>query len=693
MKLELSDQAIEPLEERESIEQRVAQSLRALIVAGQLPEGTQLVQRELATRLGVSQTPVRASLGRLEREGFVAVGSTGRAFVSRLTREDFEEIYAARLGLEGLAARLGAEAVGPDELASMRKTLGKLERAAADAGRRRLPRAPLGVLRHLLPGERPAPPRRGGRAALLALRALQPARARDGATVPGVARPLPPPSSRTARRTTGSPPSAPSRTACAGRSTASRAGCPPRRSSRDASPSQELREALVEALGEDARVSDGDSERDLHAADMTFHRPQRPDLVVYPSSTEEVSRVLAIASERRVPVTPFGAGSSLEGHVIPTRGGISLDLSRMNRVLEIAAEDLSATVQAGVTRMALERAAGEHGLFFPVDPGADATLGGMAATNAAGTTTIRYGKMRANVLALEAVLADGTIVRTGSRARKTSAGYDLTGLLVGSEGTLAVITEVRVRLYGIPGAHRRAAHLLPDDRRGVPDRRRRRRRRLGGHAARAARRLDARGDQRLPRVELPGGPVPASSRRRERRRRSRPTSRWCASWPRRRARPRSSTSATRPGAPSSGPRGTTRRTRRPRPRRGGTSVRPTPASRSPSWPAPSRLPAPRSSASASTRPSSATPATATSTSACSSTPTMRTSWLSPTSSSSGWSSTRSRAAAPARASTASAWARSQALELEHGDLVPLMREIKRVFDPHGIMNPGKVFTT
>jgi len=127
-----ADFTIEPLEERESVEQRVAQSLRALIVAGQLPEGTQLVQRELATRLGVSQTPVRASIGRLEREGFVAVGSTGRAFVSRLTREDFEEIYAARLGLEGLAARLGAEAVGPEELASMRETLGRLEHAAAD---------------------------------------------------------------------------------------------------------------------------------------------------------------------------------------------------------------------------------------------------------------------------------------------------------------------------------------------------------------------------------------------------------------------------------------------------------------------------------------------------------------------------------------------------------------------------------
>ena len=213
---------------------------------------------------------------------------------------------------------------------------------------------------------------------------------------------------------------------------------------------QELRDALTGALGPGARVSDGESELDLHAGDISFHPPQRPDFVVYPSSTEDVSRVLALANERGVPVTAFGAGSSLEGHVIPERGGISLDLSRLDRILEIAPDDLTATVQAGVTRSALERAAGEHGLFFPVDPGADATLGGMAATNAAGTTTFRYGKMRANVLALEAVLADGSIVRTGSRAPKTSAGYDLTSLLVGSEGTLAVITELRVRLYGIP---------------------------------------------------------------------------------------------------------------------------------------------------------------------------------------------------------------------------------------------------
>jgi D-lactate dehydrogenase (cytochrome) len=183
---------------------------------------------------------------------------------------------------------------------------------------------------------------------------------------------------------------------------------------------------------------------------MTFHVPHRPDLVVYASSVEDVSRVLALADEHRVPVTPLGAGTSLEGHVIPVHGGISLDLSRLGRILEISPGNLTATVQAGVTRLQLARAAAEHGLSFPVDPGADATLGGMAATNAAGTTTVRYGKTRANVLALQAVLPGGRVIRTGSRAAKTSAGYDLTSLLVGSEGTLAVITEVTVRLHAIP---------------------------------------------------------------------------------------------------------------------------------------------------------------------------------------------------------------------------------------------------
>ena len=212
----------------------------------------------------------------------------------------------------------------------------------------------------------------------------------------------------------------------------------------------ELQAALVDAVGDQQRVAVGDSERDLHASDITFHRPHRPDVVVYPLTTAEVASVLALAHDQRVPVTPFGAGSSLEGHVIPVAGGISLDLTRMDRILDISPADLTATVQAGVTRGALERAVGQHGLQFPVDPGADATLGGMAATNAAGTTTVRFGKMRANVLAAEAVLPGGTILRAGSRAPKTSAGYDLLGLLVGSEGTLGVITELTVRLQGIP---------------------------------------------------------------------------------------------------------------------------------------------------------------------------------------------------------------------------------------------------
>jgi len=215
---------------------------------------------------------------------------------------------------------------------------------------------------------------------------------------------------------------------------------------------------LIEALGDETLVSAGDSELDLHAGDLTFHAPHRPDLVVFATSTEDVAAVLEIADRRGVPVTAYGAGTSLEGHVIPILGGISLDLSRMQRIVRVSPGDLSATVEAGVTRNMLNRAVGPEGLFFPVDPGADATLGGMASTNAAGTTTPRYGKMRPNVLALEAVLPGGQVIRTGSRAPKTSAGYDLTGLLVGCEGTLAVITEVTVRLYGIP-EHTAAARI------------------------------------------------------------------------------------------------------------------------------------------------------------------------------------------------------------------------------------------
>jgi D-lactate dehydrogenase (cytochrome) len=210
-----------------------------------------------------------------------------------------------------------------------------------------------------------------------------------------------------------------------------------------------------------AHVSDGASDRATHGEDLTYHAPRPPDAVVYPETPEEVAAVLAYANERAIPVVAFGAGTSLEGHVIPVEGGISLDLGRLTRV-EIHAEDLSATAQAGVTRSELNRRAGGHGLFLPVDPGADATLGGMAATNASGTTTIRYGGMRSHVLGLEVVLADGTIIHTGSRAFKTSAGYHLTGLFVGSEGTLGVITELVLRLHGIPEYTIAARATFPD---------------------------------------------------------------------------------------------------------------------------------------------------------------------------------------------------------------------------------------
>jgi D-lactate dehydrogenase (cytochrome) len=212
----------------------------------------------------------------------------------------------------------------------------------------------------------------------------------------------------------------------------------------------DLRAALLDVLLDEQRVVDGESVLDQHAHDLTHHAPHRPDVVVFPETAAEVAAVLAFASAEGVPVVPFGAGTSLEGHVIPVTGGISLSLARMDRLVALRPDELNATVQPGLTRLALNAAAGAHGLFFPVDPGADASLGGMAATNASGTTTVRYGGMRRNVLALEVALADGRVVRTGTRAAKSSAGYDLTSLFVGSEGTLGVITELTLRLYGIP---------------------------------------------------------------------------------------------------------------------------------------------------------------------------------------------------------------------------------------------------
>ncbi len=200
----------------------------------------------------------------------------------------------------------------------------------------------------------------------------------------------------------------------------------------------------------DGRLSTNESVLDQHGHDESAFTPARPSAVVMANSTDDVSRVLVYCNNERIPVVPFGAGTSLEGHVVPIYGGVTLDLTNMNRILEIRSDDLCVRVQAGVTRLALNEKLSSHGIFFSVDPGADATLGGMAATGAAGTTTVRYGSMRENVMALTAVLADGTVIRTGRETRKLSAGYDLTRLLVGSEGTLAVITELSLRLFGIP---------------------------------------------------------------------------------------------------------------------------------------------------------------------------------------------------------------------------------------------------
>jgi D-lactate dehydrogenase (cytochrome) len=200
------------------------------------------------------------------------------------------------------------------------------------------------------------------------------------------------------------------------------------------------------------RVSTGDSVRDLHSRGESHHHAVLPDAVVFPTSTADVQAIVKACAAADCPMTAFGAGSSLEGHVIPLQHGVTIDLSRMNRVLRLSVEDLDVTVEAGVTRKQLEKHLQSSGLWFPLDPGADATIGGMAATRASGTTAVRYGTMRDAVLGLTVVTADGKAVKTGTRARKSSAGYDLTRLFVGAEGTLGIITEVTLRLHGRPEA-------------------------------------------------------------------------------------------------------------------------------------------------------------------------------------------------------------------------------------------------
>jgi D-lactate dehydrogenase (cytochrome) len=209
-----------------------------------------------------------------------------------------------------------------------------------------------------------------------------------------------------------------------------------------------LTEQLKALLGD--RCSTNPTQREHHSHGESWHAAGSPDVVVFPTSTDEVSAIVKIAAGVGAPIVPFGAGSSLEGHVNALEGGVSIDMSRMNRVLRVGADDLDATVEAGVTHRQLNKALANTGLHFFVDPGADATIGGMAATRASGTAAVRYGTMRETVLGLTVVLASGEVIRTGGRARKSASGYDLTRLFVGSEGTLGVITEVTVRLHGLP---------------------------------------------------------------------------------------------------------------------------------------------------------------------------------------------------------------------------------------------------
>jgi D-lactate dehydrogenase (cytochrome) len=217
---------------------------------------------------------------------------------------------------------------------------------------------------------------------------------------------------------------------------------------------------LKQQFGE--RLSEAASVREQHGHTTTWIPNQPPDAVIFAESAEEVSEIVRVCAEHRAPVIPFGTGSSLEGHLNAPYGGVSIDLSRMNRIVAVHAEDLDCVVEPGVTRKQLNEYLRDQGLFFPIDPGADASLGGMAATRASGTNAVRYGTMKDNVLNLTAVMPDGSLVKTANRAKKTAAGYDLTRLFIGSEGTLGVITELTLRLQGVPQAMSAAVCSFPD---------------------------------------------------------------------------------------------------------------------------------------------------------------------------------------------------------------------------------------
>ena len=459
-----------------------------------------------------------------------------------------------------------------------------------------------------------------------------------------------------------------------------------------------------------ARLSRSKSDLALHGASEAHWPPTPPDAVAYPEATEEVSRILAVCHAEGCPVIPWGTGTSLEGHALAPRGGVCVDVSRMDRVLAIRPEDMDCAVQPGITRRRLAEELRATGLTFPVDPGADASIGGMASTRASGTTAVRYGTMRDNVLGLEVVLADGRVIRTGGRARKSSAGYDLTGLFVGAEGTLGVITELTLRLHGVPEAVSAAVCAFPamgpaveaviaTIQSGVPMARIEF---VDGETARVFNAATAAGWPEAPHLMVEFHGSEAAVREDAARftgiaeEMGATDARWSALEEERRALWRMrhdaywTILASRPGSTILPPREAVEEARARRRSWCGRRTSTRSACRSRAWPRRWRTPAPTSRPQACRARSWGMWATATSTRSCS--------WsgAAPRNSTqrgacrTAWSSARCGWAGQPRASTAWGWASCKHMEAEHGAAWDVMGAIKRALDPGGTMNPGKV---